>query len=350
MRLRSLVALVILIAWSAASTGVRAAVHAVEPARWQAGYRTLDVSPIPGAPLQHLAVWYPTQHREQAFRSGPFAMQVAASAMPAKGVFPVVALSHGAFGHPINHRDLAIALARAGYMVIAPQHDRAADAGGFGSARQRQGRPAELLFALRTVRASRWFAPHFDARRVGAIGYSAGGYAVLAAMQAKSAWGDVAGHCLRNFISDWNFCYGGSGGLARPANVAGDISTSHPRTPSRPIHIRAAVLLAPVAAVFSATGLAPVRGPIRIYAPDNDQMLNSRFHGDWLYASLKAQGTPAELIVTHAGHYVFMSPFPDALKTEVGAAAQDPPGFDRPAFQQRLARETIAYFERTLRP
>lgn len=333
--------------------GPVAIARAADAPRWQAGYRSINADGATGTQPLPITVWYPTTQRERSFRTGPFAMRVAASATMAEGDFAVIALSHGAFGRPINHRDLAIALAHAGYIVIAPQHDLKADAAGFGDVRQREGRPGELMLALRAVRSHPAFASHFDARRVGAIGYSAGGYAVLAAMRARSDWSDAAGHCLLHFISDRNFCFGGSGGQDRRQGVAGVVTAkTHARVPvqpSAPLQIRAAVLLAPVAAVFSADGLTSVRQPVRIYSAEHDQKLNSRFHGDWLYATLKAQGTPVELVSTHAGHYVFMSPFPDAIKTSVGDAAQDPPGFDRLAFQQRLARETIAFFGRTLR-
>ncbi|MCY7354422.1 MAG: hypothetical protein LH470_04955 [Lysobacter sp.] len=56
------------------------------------------------------------------------------------------------------------------------------------------------------------------------------------------------------------------------------------------------MLLAPVAAVLSADGLTSVRQPVRIYSAEHDQKLNPRFHGDWLYATLKAQRTPVELV------------------------------------------------------
>lgn len=326
---------------------------AADAPRWQAGFRTINASGYTGTKSMHIAVWYPTAQRERLFRSGPFPMQVAASAMMAEGNFPVIALSHGAFGRPINHRDLAIALAHAGYIVVAPQHDAAADAAGFGDIRQREGRPGELMLALRAVRSHPAFVSHFDARRIGAIGYSAGGYAVLAAMHARSTWRDAASHCLLHFISDRHFCFGGSGGQDRHHRADGAVMAKpHDRVPATlpvPLQIRAAVLLAPVAAVFSAKGLTPVWQPIRIYSAERDQKLNSQFHGDWLYAALKVQGTPVELVTTRAGHYVFMSPFPNAIKAEVGAAAQDPPGFDRNVFQQQLARETIVFFRRTLR-
>ncbi len=346
MQLRPAVFVVIAFALSVLGTQTRAA----GSPRWQAGYQTIDVGKNADSRLEHIAVWYPTGEREQRFRTGPFAMQVAAKAPAAAGRFPVIGLSHGAFGHPINHRDLAIALARAGYIVVAPQHDVAADAAGFGDVRQREGRPAELLLALRTVRSHRAFASHFDAGRIGAIGYSAGGYAVLAAIHARSSWRDAVGHCLRHFISDRRFCFGGGGGQDRQPGTGRASIAATPRSVSSPtaLRIRAAVLLAPVAAVFSTAGLTQVRAPVRIYSADNDEKLNSRLHGDWLYATLKAQGTPAERIRTQGGHYIFMSPFPDAIKTQVGAAAQDAPGFNRPAFQQRLARETIAFFTRTL--
>lgn len=348
MNLRSFVLLIAVMALS----GAGAVAAAAERTGWQAGYQTIDAVGGQRRQPARISVWYPTAASARSYRTGPFSMRVAANATASEGAFPVIALSHGAFGRPINHRDLAIALARAGYIVIAPQHDPGADAAGFGHIRQREGRPGELMAALHAVRSHPKFAPHFDARRIGAIGYSAGGYGVLAAMHARSDWSDVASHCLLHFLADRRFCAGGNGGQDRrgaSTSTSTRFAQDHASAQAPPeLRIRAAVLLAPVAAVFSTAGLTPVRAPVRIYSARNDQKLNSEFHGDWLYTALKAQGTPAELVTTHGGHYVFMSPFPTAIKADVGAAAQDPPGFDRVAFQHRLAREAIAFFARTL--
>lgn len=76
-------------------------------------------------------------------------------------------------------------------------------------------------------------------------------------------------------------------------------------------------------------------------------MLRSEVHVERLRALLPRR--PEVVVVSGAVHYAFVSPFPAGMAAEVGAPAQDPPGFDRAAFQRRLQREVLAFLQRALR-
>ena len=67
------------------------------------------------------------------------------------------------------------------------------------------------------------------------------------------------------------------------------------------------------------------------------------WHGD-----IVADGIPDRSALTHrhiaeAGHFSFLSPFPEAAKKQGLPPALDPPGFDREAFQPRLARQILEF-------
>lgn len=53
-------------------------------------------------------------------------------------------------------------------------------------------------------------------------------------------------------------------------------------------------------------------------------------------------------IIAGAGHFSFMSPFPDAMMRPDFPPAHDPPGFDRTLFQPILSREIAGFLRRKL--
>jgi len=56
----------------------------------------------------------------------------------------------------------------------------------------------------------------------------------------------------------------------------------------------------------------------------------------------------AHRIVENAGHFSFLSPFPDAMVNLDFPPSQDPEEFDRVAFHHRLNDDVIAFLEKTL--
>ena len=99
-----------------------------ESPQFNAGVARLTV-PDETSPIDTV-VFYPTNAPEVAWQAGPFIVNASRNAAPvADQRFPVVLLSHGRRGGPLSHRDLAVALARAGFIVVVPTH--VGDASGF---------------------------------------------------------------------------------------------------------------------------------------------------------------------------------------------------------------------------
>lgn len=119
-----------------------------------------------GAPCDAL-VWYPTAAAEVTWDTDGFPVPATHDPPIASGPFPIVLLSHGGGvggGNPLIFRELSSALARQGFMVIAPFHD---------TSRLLQ-RPFQIREALDEVNADPRFKPHVDATRLGMIGFSLG--------------------------------------------------------------------------------------------------------------------------------------------------------------------------------
>ncbi|WP_175426382.1 alpha/beta hydrolase family protein [Azospirillum brasilense] len=299
----------------------------------EVGMRALAFTDPADGGTARAVVWYPTDAPETPVRRGPFTFQVAEGAPVAEGRHALVILSHGSGGSAFGHADTAMALARRGYVVAAVHHRGNAfdDDRDAGTERMWRKRPAQLSAALDHVLADPDLAGRVDGDRIGALGFSAGGYTVLVAAGGVAELGRIADHC-RTPPAGERFCHLGN------EETQARVATRDPR-------IRAAVLTAPVGVPFSKDGLAGVTIPIRLYRAERDEQI----------AATQVEGvrdrlpTPPEYeVVRDAGHFSFLMPVPAAIAAEVGPPAQDPPGFDRAAFHERLNTEIADFFDRAL--
>ena len=112
--------------------------------------------------------------------------------------------------------------------------------------------------------------------------------------------------------------------------------------------VRAVMALAPMGVAFSPSSLAAITVPVAIYAGEKDTFLVPRFHASWVMQNMNGTRTTLQL-VPNAGHYAFMDTPTMNLPSPDGNVAADPAGFDRAAFLDRLAQESVAFFDKNLR-
>ena len=112
--------------------------------------------------------------------------------------------------------------------------------------------------------------------------------------------------------------------------------------------LRAVMALAPMGVAFSTSSLASITVPVAIYAGEKDTFLVPRFHAQWVMQNMRGANTTLQL-VPNAGHYAFMNTPTMDLPSPDGSVARDPQGFDRAAFLDRLAQESVAFFDKRLR-
>ena len=112
--------------------------------------------------------------------------------------------------------------------------------------------------------------------------------------------------------------------------------------------LRVVMALAPMGVAFSTSSLASIAVPVAIYAGEKDTFLVPRFRAQWVMQNIRGTNTTLQLVPS-AGHYAFMNKPPMDLPSPDGSVARDPQGFDRAAFLDRLARETVAFFDKSLR-
>lgn len=306
-----------------------------------------------GQPAIPVALYYPTQAAARPVALGPFAPEVAMRAEPDASVSGLIVLSHGTGGSELGHSRLAVALARAGYLVAALRHpgDNYQDTSLLTSGGERYfiERPRQVSRVIDAMLADpQWkdrIARDAKGPRVGAVGHSAGGYTVVALAGGRPAVSRIAQHCQQHRADDPVFCGMGRGDRAGAAASAPSPAASPAPVLADP-RVRAVVALAPLGVVFDAASLATIQVPVSVYEAENDRWLVPRFHARWITANVK--GAEAHR-VANAWHFAFMDTPSMAISTPDGDIAADPPGFDRAAFLQRLGREVPAFFDKALR-
>ncbi|TVZ53534.1 putative dienelactone hydrolase [Azospirillum brasilense] len=299
----------------------------------EVGMRALAFTDPSDGGMARAVVWYPTNAPETPVRRGPFTLRVAEGGPVTKGRHPLVVVSHGSGGSAFGHADTAMALARRGYVVAAVHHRGNAfdDDRDAGTERMWRNRPAQLSAMLDHILAEPELADRLDGERVGALGFSAGGYTVLVAAGGIAELGRIAAHCRTPPVGE-RFCHLGN------EEAEARVEAHDPR-------IRAALLMAPVGVPFSKDGLAGVTIPIRLYRAERDEQVAAS-QVEELRDRLPVP--PDYDVVRDAGHFAFMMPIPAAIAAEIGPPAWDPPGFDRAAFHERLNAEIADFFDRAL--
>jgi len=266
-------------------------------------------------------ILYPTEAAPAPVRFGPYALDAARDAPPVGDGLPLVVISHGTGGTPWAYRGLAANLVRAGFAVVAVEHvgnsrndDRLA-----GTRANLEQRPRHVRAAIDAALADGVIGGRL-ASGAAVIGHSLGGYTALA----------VAGGTPVTLPTEM------PDGRPHPIAVEPD-----PR-------VRAVVLLAPAIGWFGAdAALANVTAPILVRTGAAD-VLCPAAHVRWVLRSVPDPRRIDHVDVAGAGHFSFMTPFPPELARPGFAPAQDPPGFERAAYHERLSAEIIAFLGATI--
>ncbi len=282
-----------------------------------------------------LGIWYPAMGTAVEVRLGLGSQRVVPGAPVPSGPHPLIVLSHGTGGDFAGHADTAVALARAGFVVAALTHpgDNWRDS---RQATRIEQRPAALSATISYMLQAWPGHVAVDPDRVGAFGFSAGGFTVLAAAGGRPDLGRLGAHCREH-----------------PAFFDCMLIKSQPRAaPTAPWpemrdpRLKAIVVAAPALGfAFDAKGLAAVTIPVQLWRADADQILPAPFYADAVRAALPQP--PEFHAVAGAGHFDFLTPCADPARMPQLCASA--PGFDRAAFHAAFDREVVRFFREKLK-
>jgi predicted dienelactone hydrolase len=304
------------------------------------GFETATIRDGEGPPIE-VAVWYPTRAPTAEEPFGGWTQRVALRAPPTVGRHPLVVISHGSGGWYGGHYDTALALARAGFVAAALTQpgDNYRDHSG---AADMAARPRDLHRLVNYMLQDWRNGRAVDPDRVGAFGFSNGGFTVLVAAGGTPDFSRFGSHCQMHPTYDDCII------LTRTGLMAAQVAARFP--PNVWVHeprIRAAVIAAPALGfAFTAAGLRNVTAPILLWRAAEDRVLP---HPEYAEAVRRALPRPPEYrVVQGAGHYDFLAPCDAALAASAPTICRSGLGFNRTSFHAAFNAKVVAFFRRTL--
>lgn len=309
-----------------------------------------------------VGLWYParsdsqiTQHAVGPADSPLFRLGAWADDAPvAAGRFPLIVLSHGTGGSAEIMAWLARGLAARGYIVAAVNHpgNNALDeytAEGFLVWWERA---RDLTTTIDLLLADTGLEPAIDAGRIGAAGFSLGGYTVVAVAggltdpqrfrefcRSASAEGCLDPPEFPGLFERWDDLATSSATFRNAVSEAARSFRDH--------RIKSVFAVAPaLGPAFVPESLRDIAVPVAIIAGNDDRLVPVRSNGE-LLASLIPGATLA--LLPDVGHYTFL-----AACTEVGHRLEpqfcaDLPGIDRETIHQDTVERAVRFFDDTLR-
>jgi predicted dienelactone hydrolase len=281
------------------------------------GYCAVELADTPSGVTFPMAVMYPTKTPAKLERLGPYSLDISIDAPPLEGVYPLIVISHGSGGSHFVYRTLAHYLSLNGFIVGMPEHpfNNRNNNTLQGTVENLINRPRHLRNAIDWFFESEKFSKFLKPDSVSIIGHSMGGYTALA----------LAGGIPTSFPSE------SLDGQPQRINVLPD---------SR---VTTLVLLAPGTVWFQADGaLREVKVPILMLSAEKDPY-TPYYHAQIVVDGVINKEKVQHRVVENAGHFSFLSPFPESMTRAAFLPSQDPQGFNRGDFHHDLNREVLAF-------
>ncbi len=296
--------------------------------------------PNGGEPPLTAGIWYPTDAPATPHALDNASRATTPEASIAGDHLPLVVMSHGGAGWYDGHRDTALALAHAGFVAAAVSHD--------GDTFKDQSKVLQLwrrpaqLHRLVDYMLHEWRGHgQLDATRIGAFGFSNGGFTVLVAAGGTPDLSTIPAFCVAH--PDHDLCESLQQARVDPHSL--------PSVPASAwIHdgrIRAIVVAAPAFGfAFSRSGLAGVRVPVQLWSASDDRHQPHPFYDEAVRDDLPR--APEYHTVRNAGHYDFLPPCAARLAKVRPEICSSRPGFDRADFHDRFNADVVRFFKATL--
>nr|ADH59415.1 esterase/lipase [uncultured bacterium] len=266
-----------------------------------------------------------------------FAVWVPESTEPA----PLIVLSHGSGGHYSNFNWLTRVLVEHGYVVAAVNHpfNTTGNDTPEGVARA-WDRPPDLSLLISELLSNPEWAAAIDSTRIGATGFSSGGYTVLALAGAVYDIDQMHAYC--NSTEAGPEC-----GLAVALPAADPDASSLLKDP----RIKAVFAMAPGwGAATRSDSLEAIDIPVKIVAAEDDEILIPAHHAVYFDELI-----PDSVLVMlpKGGHFIFLSCSPMTRVADWFIDRFNLCGIgidvDRDAVQKETAALAVQFFDQHLR-
>jgi predicted dienelactone hydrolase len=297
----------------------------------------------PGAPL---------------FEAGMAAPDAELAPGPKGKGWPLVLLSHGTGGSALQMAWLGTALAQAGFVAVAVDHpgnnsNGKLTAEGFALWWERA---TDLSQVLDGMLADPEFGKRIDQDKIGAAGFSIGGYAVLELAGAQTDISELYVGCRQN--PDRAGCL-----VPEMRGLPGDLKTTDDflhavRKTSGESLARSGELFSDdrIGAVFAIApalgftqteeSLRAIRTPVEMVVGDDDRVAPAKENAGYLRSEIRGARLT---ILPHVQHYTFLDVCTAVGKAKLGQYCEDPAEVDREAVHEKVAGMAVGFFDRALK-
>lgn len=309
---------------------------AFAPAAWagNVGFELVR-APVPGDAALEVGIWYPTSAAEGPRPLGPFTQSVAEGAPVSPGPHPLIVVSHGTGGWLGEHYDTAHALAEAGFVVAAVSHTGDSYSDHARTLRITE-RPGHLVRVIDYMLDGWRGRAAIDPSRIGAFGFSAGGFTVLGAAGAELDPARTNLHCQQH-----PHFYDCLMRILHPNNSGVPVSSTIAHDP----RIKAIVVAAPAMGfALDRAALSKVTVPVQLWRAEWDSVLPQPYYAEAVRQALPRP--PEYHVVPGADHFDFLPPCSPALAKSAPEICVA--GFDRAGFHRRFNAEIVRFFRAKL--
>nr|WP_294948230.1 hypothetical protein [uncultured Mucilaginibacter sp.] len=318
----------------------------------QIGQRTLKFNDTARQRPLVTEVWYPTEDTRQPFVIPHYPFVHISTIRDAKlpeDKHPLIMISHGTGGGRITMEWLADALVQKGFVVAAVDH--------WGNTYDNKiainfvtpwQRPQDISFVLTGLLADKDLSKMIDANRIGAAGFSIGGYTVIAL-----AGGKLDLNALNKFIETPE----GVKEITLPEfpNLTSQIDEkaveqSFRNSPDlQDKRIKAFFAMCPAVGqgFVNKAQLARVTAPIYIVGSQSDSITPVKTNA-MVYHRLIPK-SKLLLIPGKTGHYVFLNEASDEMKPTGGVYFNDDATVDRKAIHNQVGDLAVKFFSGVLK-
>lgn len=295
-------------------------------------------------------VWYPTTDtlkvQDKAFSPFLRVSTVRDGKLPA-GKLPIIMLSHGTGGGRLTLEWLASALAQNGFIVAAVDH--------WGNTFDNKirieflkpwERPQDISFALTSLLNNHDFKTVIDPQRIGAAGFSFGGYTVIAL-----AGGEFDFEVLRNYyktIGHKELDIPEYPGLVKYLDDSTLLAGAKHYPPLKDKRIKAFFSISPALGPgFTARQqIKNISGPVYIVGSQSDSIAPVKTNALHYHQLIK--GSQYYINPGKVGHYVMLSEAIEPVKKEAPIYFTDHASVDRHAVHLKVDSLAVGFFKKQL--
>lgn len=303
-------------------------------------------APDPDDKPIELGIWYPSDAPAQKQPLGLFTQDAAYYGAISGQSLPLIVISHGTGGGAASHYDTALALADAGFIVVALSHtgDNYKDHA-YSFTRRNFVERARHVSRVIDYILNAWDGhDHVDPARIGMFGHSAGGATTLIVLGGTPDWNLFALFC-HDHPDAWD-CVQAKAHADAAGGTPAAINDPTPEWHHDP-RVKATVIAAPAMGyTFTKDGLAAVTAPIQLWRAEHDQIALNKWNADVVRDALAKP--PEDHLVANAGHYDFLAPCTDALAKIAPEICTSAQGFDRAAVHQDFNKALADFFKAQL--